>query len=120
MNRKRILLLAAVLVLAVSLTACAKNNSGGNAGESTETEALSQGGTGEAKEGTFTGTMAENKGFMFIVEDKDGTAYVFGVDEEDPVDLTGISEGDKVTVSYTGTLDETSTDLVAVKVVKSE
>ena len=47
-------------------------------------------------------------------------AYVFGVDEEDPVDLTGISEGDKVTVSYTGTLDETSTDLVAVKVVKSE
>lgn len=51
--------------------------------------------------GQMTGTLEENKGFMFIiVSDEDKEAYVFNIDDESA--LAGFKEGDKITVSYEG------------------
>lgn len=54
---------------------------------------------------TITGVMDEIKDFMFTIEDENGTAYVMGFDEK-PEGLDQIKAGDKVVVTYTGTLNE--------------
>ncbi len=53
----------------------------------------------------LTGTIEEVKDFMFIVTDQDGAFYEFDFDEA-PEGLDGVSAGDKVTVTYTGTVSE--------------
>lgn len=51
--------------------------------------------------GKMTGTLEENKGFMFlIISDEDKESYAFSVDDENA--LAGFKEGDKITVSYEG------------------
>ena len=62
-----------------------------------------QEGTTEEKE--VTGTIDEIKDFMFVVTDKNGTSYGFTF-EEKPEGLENVSNGDTVTVKYTGTVSE--------------
>ena len=61
----------------------------------------------EAMEATaVTGVVEEMKDFMFIITDEAGTAYAFPYDAESGLDLSDIQVGDKVTVSFTGTISE--------------
>ena len=60
-------------------------------------------GTNEEKE--LVGTIDEIKDFMFIITDDDDTPYSFTFDKK-PKGLENISNGDTVTVKYTGTISE--------------
>ena len=62
-----------------------------------------QEGTAEEKE--LTGTIDEIKDFMFVVTDANNTPYSFTF-EEKPAGLGNVSNGDTVTVTYTGTISE--------------
>lgn len=53
----------------------------------------------------MTGTIDEIKDFMFVDTDKNGTSYGFTF-EEKPEGLENVSNGDTVTVKYTGTVSE--------------
>ena len=56
---------------------------------------------------TLTGTLDEVKSFMFVVTDDQNSAYVLPTEEGDtPPGLADVSVGDRVTVTYTGTLSE--------------
>ena len=66
-------------------------------------ESVKQEETAEGKE--LTGTIDEIKDFMFVVTDKNGTSYGFTF-EEKPEGLENVSNGDTVTVKYTGTVSE--------------
>lgn len=56
---------------------------------------------------TLTGTLDEVKSFMFVVTDDQNTAYSFSIEEgQTPPGLSDVSEGDRVTVTYTGTLSQ--------------
>ena len=56
---------------------------------------------------TLTGTLDEVKDFMFVVTDDQNSAYVFPAEEGDTrPGRADLSAGDRVTVTYTGTLSE--------------
>ena len=55
---------------------------------------------------TITGVVEEMKDFMFIFTDEAGTSYAFSYSAEDELDLSAIKVGDKVNVSFTGTVSE--------------
>ena len=54
----------------------------------------------------FTGTLDEVKDFMFVVTDASGSSYAFTFENEKPEGLDKVKVGDKVTVTYTGTISE--------------
>lgn len=58
-----------------------------------------------AEEKELTGTIDEIKDFMFVVTDENDTPYSFTF-EEKPEGLENVSNGDTVTVKYTGTISE--------------
>ena len=58
-----------------------------------------------AEEKELTGTIDEIKDFMFVVTDGNDTPYSFTF-EEKPEGLENVSNGDTVTVKYTGTISE--------------
>lgn len=58
-----------------------------------------------AEEKELTGTIDEIKDFMFVVTDGNDTPYSFTF-EEKPEGLEDVSNGDTVTVKYTGTISE--------------
>ena len=62
-------------------------------------------GCGRAEEKELTGTIDEIKDFMFVITDENDTPYSFTF-EEKPEGLENVSEGDTVTVKYTGTISE--------------
>ena len=62
-------------------------------------------GCGRTEEKKLTGTIDEIKDFMFVITDKNDTPYSFTF-EEKPEGLENVSEGDTVTVKYTGTISE--------------
>ncbi len=59
----------------------------------------------DADASTVTGVVEEIKDFMFVITDDDQVSYALSFDEK-PEGLDEISVGDKVTVTYTGTLSE--------------
>ena len=65
--------------------------------------------TAEPEESTeekeLTGTIDEIKDFMFVITDENDTAYNFTF-EEKPEGLENVSNGETVTVKYTGTISE--------------
>ena len=75
----------------------------GNVATSSNSEAGKQEGTVNAKE--LTGTIDEIKDFMFVVTDENDTPYSFNF-EEKPEGLENVSNGDTVTIKYTGTISE--------------
>lgn len=95
MKKQTVAVLLASILSVATLTAC---SGGTNTNESTQsTQTVSS---------SVEGTVDEIKDFMFTIETGNGVAYSFPIDEEHPVDLSGISAGDKVKVSYNGELSE--------------
>lgn len=95
MKKKLITVLIGLMLSAGLIGGCGQTN---NSSESVKQEE-----TAEGKE--LTGTIDEIKDFMFVVTDKDGTSYGFTF-EEKPEGLENVSNGDTVTVKYTGTVSE--------------
>lgn len=95
MKKKLITVLMGLMLSAGLIGGCGQTN---NSSESVKPEE-----TAEGKE--LTGTIDEIKDFMFVVTDKDGTSYGFTF-EEKPEGLENVSNGDTVTVKYTGTVSE--------------
>ena len=63
-------------------------------------------GTADAKQSTMTGTISDIKDFMFTIT-ADGTDYEFSFEQDQKPDgLSDVKDGDKVTVTYTGTVSE--------------
>ena len=75
----------------------------------------------EEKESTMTGTISDIKDFMFTIT-SDGNDYAFTFDnDKKPEGLAEVKDGDKVTVTYTGTVsavDAFSGTFVSVKAAK--
>ena len=75
----------------------------------------------EEKESTMTGTISDIKDFMFtITSDGNDNAFSFDNDKK-PEGLAEVKDGDKVTVTYTGTVsavDAFSGTIVSVKAAK--
>ena len=95
MKKKLITVLMGLMLSAGLIGGCEQTN---NSSESVKQEE-----TAEGKE--LTGTIDEIKDFMFVVTDKNGTSYGFTF-EEKPEGLENVSNGDTVTVKYTGTVSE--------------
>ena len=98
-----------VATMAASMmTGCgAKSDNSGAAQQEATTQQEGTATEGQSEEtSTFTGTLDEVKDFMFIVTGEDGTCYEFTFDEEKPEGLDSVNVGDKVTVTYTGTVSE--------------
>ena len=95
MKKKLITVLMGLMLSAGLIGDCGQTN---NSSESVKQEE-----TAEGKE--LTGTIDEIKDFMFVVTDKNGTSYGFTF-EEKPEGLENVSNGDTVTVKYTGTVSE--------------
>ena len=95
MKKKLITILMGLMLSAGLIGGCGQTN---NSSESVKQEE-----TAEGKE--LTGTIDEIKDFMFVVTDKNGTSYGFTF-EEKPEGLENVSNGDTVTVKYTGTISE--------------
>lgn len=95
MKKKLITILMGLMLSAGLIGGCGQTN---NSSESVKQEE-----TAEGKE--LTGTIDEIKDFMFVVTDKNGTSYGFTF-EEKPEGLENVSNGDTVTVKYTGTVSD--------------
>ena len=69
----------------------------------------------------MTGTISDIKDFMFTIT-SDGNDYAFTFDnDKKPEGLAEVKDGDKVTVTYTGTVDAVdafSGTIVSVKAAK--
>ena len=108
MKRKFAMMVLVATMATSMMTGCGAKSD--NAGAAQQEETTQQEGTateGQSEEtSTFTGTLDEVKDFMFIVTGEDGTCYEFTFDEEKPEGLDSVNVGDKVTVTYTGTVSE--------------
>ena len=88
MKKKLLILLAAVSILTLA-AACGAS------------------GTQQQESSTLTGKLEEKKDFMFVVTDDDDVSYQFSIDSSAaPEGYDDVTEGDSVTVTYTGTLSE--------------
>ena len=95
MKKKLITILMGLMLSAGLIGGCGQTN---NSSESVKQE--------EAAEGKeLTGTIDEIKDFMFVVTDENDIPYSFTF-EEKPEGLENVSNGDTVTVKYTGTVSE--------------
>lgn len=108
MKRKFAMMVLVATMAASMMTGCgAKSDNSGAAQQEETTQQEETATEGQSEEtSTFTGTLDEVKDFMFIVTGEDGTCYEFTFDEEKPEGLDSVNVGDKVTVTYTGTVSE--------------
>ena len=95
MKKKLITVLMGLMLSAGLIGGCGQTNDSSESVKQEET----------AEENELTGTIDEIKDFMFVVTDKDGISYGFTF-EEKPEGLENVSNGDTVTVKYTGTVSE--------------
>ena len=103
--KKKIIAIGIGMMLCAGLfTGCGKTEVKQDTVAASSSEEGKQEGTAEEKE--LTGTIDEIKDFMFVVTGEDGTCYEFTFDEEKPEGLDSVNVGDKVTVTYTGTVSE--------------
>ena len=73
----------------------------------------------EEKESTMTGTISDIKDFMFTIT-SDGKDYAFTFDnDKKPEGLAEVKDGDKVTVTYTGTVSAVDAFSGTVESVKA-
>lgn len=77
-----------------------------SAGEAEAVDGTAVQPTETAEATSVTGVVDEIKDFMFVITDGAGTSYAFPYEEESELDLTAIEVGDKVTVSFVGTISE--------------
>ena len=110
MKKKLVAIVAGTMLCAGLLSCCGQKE---NVPENTVTESSESEGqketTAEPEESTeekvLTGTIDEIKDFMFVITDENDTAYSFTF-EEKPEGLENVSNGETVTVKYTGTISE--------------
>lgn len=95
MKKKLITILMGLMLGAGLIGGCGQTNDSSESVKQEET----------AEENELTGTIDEIKDFMFVVTDKNDTSYGFTF-EEKPEGLENVSNGDTVTVKYTGTVSE--------------
>lgn len=140
--KKNLLVISILMMLALSLAACSgksepaketaaatqtqptKEDSAETAGissEKTDSDEKNTEGSSES-EGSLTGTVDENKGFMItVVSDSDSETYVFALDETQSEQYKNIKSGDKVSIRYINGLptpdntDTVVTDISAAK-----
>lgn len=136
---KKLMMLLLSLCLVFSLAACGQNKdqTGSDTKEETnqeetagdtaktpdaenpdaETPADDQSGEEAVGEHTISGIVNKLEDYLVLL-DADGEYHIFdyGID----VDPTTLAEGDKVTVSYNGTLDDEKETPVAVSIDKTE
>ena len=104
--KKTFLLLACTALLAASLTACGSKPAENTPAGSSASDSSSSSDSASA-ESKLSGTLDEKKDFMFVVTDEKGASYEFTFDASaKPEGLDDVSEGDSVTVTYTGTVSE--------------
>jgi len=135
--KKKLLIIAAVLVFALSASACSSKKEAAAPTTSAKTEtsanttrdesgAADSGSDStedsQSSEGTVTGVVEENKGFMITIVAEEGEeAYVFPLDETQSEEYKDIKSGDKIAVSYTNglptpdNLDTVVTDIQPAK-----
>ena len=78
---------------------------GAEAAGAEETGAQGQAQSGEKS--VITGTISDIKSFMFVITDKEGHEYVLTFEQgKEPDGLSAVKDGDQVTVTYTGELNE--------------
>ena len=85
------------------LMGCGKTDSK-EAGSTASSSALA-GQEENTEEKELTGTIEDIKDFMFDITDESGACYSFTFDKK-PEGLENVSNGDNVTVKYTGTISE--------------
>lgn len=110
MKKKLVAIVVGTMLCAGLLAGCGQKE---NVPENTVTESSESEGqketTAEPEESTeekeLTGTIDEIKDFMFVITDENDTAYSFTF-EEKPEGLENVSNGETVTVKYTGTVSE--------------
>lgn len=85
------------------LMGCGKTDSK-EAGSTAGSSALA-GQEENTEEKELTGTIEDIKDFMFDITDASGACYSFTFDKK-PEGLENVSNGDNVTVKYTGTISE--------------
>lgn len=116
MKKKR-LLIAAIMVIMLSVTACGSKNKDADtsdiiedsatlpAGETTDNTDITTEVAANTAAGTLTGTVDKNKGIMItIISDSDQEPYVFGLTDDQSTQYQNIKDGDKVSVTYTNGL----------------
>lgn len=103
MKKKIIMIVACVMCCAGLFGGCGQSGMKQDNTAISNSEEGKQEGTTEEKE--VTGTIDEIKDFMFVVTDENNTPYSFTF-EEKPEGLENVSNGDTVTVRYTGTISE--------------
>ena len=135
--KKKLLIMAAVLVFALSAAACSSKKEAAAPTTSAKTETSASAtrdesgaadsgsdstGDSQSSEGTVTGVVEENKGFMITIVAEEGEeAYVFPLDETQSEEYKDIKSGDKIAVSYTNglptpdNLDTVVTDIQPAK-----
>ena len=102
--KKRLMAFAMGMTLCMGLLGgCGQTDSRQESAVTDHSETGKQENTAEEKE--LTGTIDEIKDFMFVVTDENDTPYSFTF-EEKPEGLENVSNGDTVTVKYTGTISE--------------
>ena len=103
MKKKIIMIVACVMCCAGLFGGCGQSGMKQDNTAISNSEEGKQEGTTEEKE--VTGTIDEIKDFMFVVTDENDTPYSFTF-EEKPEGLENVSNGDTVTVRYTGTISD--------------
>ena len=104
MNKKLVILLVLLAVSAGVIAGCSKGT-GQEDSETSGSIVQSEGMEDEATLSELIGKADEIKDFMLIVTDDDNVSYSFAF-EEQPEGLDQIAVGDRVLVTYTGTLSE--------------
>ncbi len=106
--KKMLMLAFTTLCLLAILTACGQKNTGKEGQTGKEDDPAPQ-------EQTISGTVNRLEDYLVLV-DGEGAYHVFDFGED--VDPDSLSEGDDVTVTYTGTLDSEDPAPVATAVEK--
>lgn len=115
--KKKQLLIAAIMVMMLSVTACGSKNKDTDAsdtiedsvtlpaGETTDNTDITTEVAANTTAGTLTGTVDKNKGIMItIISDSDQEPYVFSLTDTQSTQYQNIKDGDKVSVTYTNGL----------------
>ena len=106
MNKKILMLLIVLIAIASLIAGCSKVNGQEDSATSAsvmQNEPITSESLEDASE--VTGKVEEIKDFMLIVTDDDNVSYAFTF-EEKPEGMDEIAVGDRVLVTYTGTLSE--------------
>ena len=100
--KKKLTMMILFTAITASLIAGCGTKGSGNGNSTSQTT-----GKEDAEDASeLTGTLDEVKDFMFVVTDASGSSYAFTFENEKPEGLDEVKVGDKVTVTYTGTISE--------------